>query len=115
MGTSITVLVFILAVLNPLLRDWIVGEKREKISKTDGKIINIIGNLMLIFIAIFSLLFVLDRSEENSLKWFFFNLMIIVYLFNAILEWKYLKNSKEFIVTILLLLFGLLYFILFIF
>lgn len=117
MGTSIAVLLFILilAVLNPLLKDWIIGEKREKISETDGRIINITGNLILVFIAIYSLLFVLDRSEEKTIKWFFFILMIIVYLFNAFLEWKYLKNSKEFTVTLLLLLFGLIYFILIIF
>lgn len=115
MFTPIALMVFILAIIHPFLRKWIVGEKGEKISATDGKNIYIWGNIILALIAISLVFFVLDIYDENTIKWFFLILMIIVFSFQSIIEWKYIKNSKEYAVTLLLLLFGLIYFFLFIF
>lgn len=115
MSISIPLLIIFLAILNPFLRKWMIGGEREKISETNGKNINRYGKFIMSFISIFLILFVFDISDVNTMKWFWLSLLIVTFTFQMLMEWKYLKNSKEFIVTLLLLLIGLIYFVLFIF
>jgi hypothetical protein len=113
MGISISILVIIIAVLAPLLRKWIVGADRY-ISETVGRRVDLWGRIILAIIFFIILFFVIDPSNETTVKWFFIIFFTIITAFQSIIEWKYLKNSKEFIVTLLLWLFALIYFFLFI-
>jgi hypothetical protein len=113
MGISISILVILLAVLAPLLRKWIVGMDRY-ISETDGRRIDFWGRVILAILFLLILFFVIDTSNETIVKWFFIIALTIITAFQSIIEWKYLKNSKEFVVTLLLWLIGLIYFFLFI-
>jgi hypothetical protein len=113
MGISISILVILLAVLAPLLRKWIVGYERY-ISETNGRRIDFWGRIILVIIFLLLLLFVIDPSDETTLKWFFIVFLTIMAVFQSIIERKYLKNSKEYIVTLLLWIIGIIYFFLFI-
>jgi hypothetical protein len=113
MGISISILVILLAVLTPLLRKWIVGTDRY-IDETDGRRVDFWGRIILAVIFFCLLFFVIDTSEEMTVKWFFIIFFTIITAFQSIVEWKYLKNSKEYVVTLLLWLIGIIYFFLFI-
>jgi hypothetical protein len=113
MGISISILVFLLAVLAPLLRKWIVGTDRY-ISETDGRSVYFWGRVILAILFLVLFFFVIDTSDETILKWFFLIALTITTAFQSIIEWKYLKNSKEFVVTLLLWVIGLIYYFLFI-
>jgi hypothetical protein len=113
MGISISILVILLAVLAPLLRKWIVGTDRY-IDETDGRRVDFWGRIILVIIFLVLLFFVVDTSDETIVKWFFIIALTITTAFQSIIEWKYLKNSKEFVVTLILWVIGLIYFFLFI-
>jgi hypothetical protein len=113
MGISISILVILLAVLAPLLRKWIVGTDRY-IDETDGRRVDFWGRIILVIIFLVLLFFVMDTSDETIVKWFFIIALTITTAFQSIIEWKYLKNSKEFVVTLILWVIGLIYFFLFI-
>jgi hypothetical protein len=113
MGISISILVILLAVLAPLLRKWIVGTDRY-IDETDGRRVDFWGRIILVTIFLVLLFFVMDTSDETIVKWFFIIALTITTAFQSIIEWKYLKNSKEFVVTLILWVIGLIYFFLFI-
>ncbi|MDT9027455.1 DUF4181 domain-containing protein [Rossellomorea yichunensis] len=44
--------------------------------------------------------------DSNALKWFWIFYLIILFGFQSILEWKYLKNSKQYVTTLIFLLLG---------
>jgi hypothetical protein len=113
MGISISILVILLAVLAPLLRKWIVGTDRY-IDETDGRRVDFWGRIILVIIFLVLLFFVVDTSDETIVKLFFIIALTITTAFQSIIEWKYLKNSKEFVVTLILWVIGLIYFFLFI-
>jgi MFS-type transporter involved in bile tolerance (Atg22 family) len=113
MGISISILVILLAVLAPLLRKWIVGTDRY-IDETDGRRVDFWVRIILVIIFLVLLFFVVDTSDETIVKLFFIIALTITTAFQSIIEWKYLKNSKEFVVTLILWVIGLIYFFLFI-
>jgi hypothetical protein len=113
MGISISILVILLAVLAPLLRKWIVGTDRY-IDETDGRRVDFWGRIILVIIFLVLLFFVMDTSDETIVKWFFIIALTITTAFQSIIEWKFLKNSKEFVVTLILWVIALIYFFLFI-
>jgi hypothetical protein len=114
-GLSFSILVLLLAVLNPLLRKWIVGPGRQEMDETEGKNIDLWGRIILAIIGLFLVFFVIDITDETTIKWFILIFLLITFGFDSMMEWKYLKNAKEFKVTLLLLLIGLIYWFLFIF
>jgi hypothetical protein len=115
LGISFSILVLILMVINPLLRKWIVGSGERYISETAGNHIDLWGRRILALIGLFLVFFVIDLSDENTFEWFCLIFLAVTFGFQSIIEWKYIKNSKEFLVTLLSLLIGLIYCFLFIF
>jgi hypothetical protein len=115
LGISFSILVLLLAILNPLLRKWIVGTGGQEIDETAGKHIELWGGITLALIGLYLVFFVLDMSDETTTKWFCLIFLVITLGFQSIIEWRYLKESKQFIVSLLLLLIGLIFCYLFIF
>ena len=99
-------LIFIGALfINNYLTKWLGVEKKESLSETPGKNLDRWGRgiILLIFICAFPLVL----EYENVLQWywiFFFNVLIG---FQSFLEWKYLKPSKQYVITLTYLVFGL--------
>jgi len=101
-------IVFILAVfvifffLDKGFRKWL-GIKKVKITDASYKKIDKTGRIIIGVVSICSLPFVISKGT-SVLQWYFIFYFILLLGFQAILEWKYLKNSKEYIITLILLL-----------
>lgn len=104
------VLVFIVAfiilvfglekILNKLL-----GVEKKKISETAGKNVDRWGRGIILVIFLFTLLFVILKDTYVAMWYWIFYLLVLLG-FQAFLEWKYLKNSKQFVTTLTMLLLG---------
>ncbi|WP_409275791.1 DUF4181 domain-containing protein [Neobacillus sp. SCS-31] len=115
MYVALLILILLLPISEYFLRRWIVGPGGQYISETDGKYFYLMGRIILVITGLFLLFFVIDRTDEVTIKSFLLILMAIIYGFDSFIEWKYIKSSKSFLVPILLLLIGVIYCFLFIF
>lgn len=97
------------------LNKYFLNGNSEKISETEGNVINwwVKGAIVIISIVIY--VFVLDTTNYSTLKWFWFILFFLVLGFDAFMEWRYLKDSKAYLVSSILLVVGVIYFFIFIF
>lgn len=111
---SISILVILLALIDLTIKKRFVVEEL-KISDTNGKNINrwVQGLLFVISLCVF--FFVLDTTNINSLKWFWLILFIVAMGQHAFIEWRYLKGSKEYVISLIKLAVGLIYILIFIF
>ncbi|WP_084509278.1 DUF4181 domain-containing protein [Paenibacillus assamensis] len=55
-------------------------------------------------------LFVLDVTDEYMMKWFFLIVFVVSAGFHASMEWWYLRGNNQYVISILLLVVGLIYF-----
>ncbi len=78
-----------------------LGVKREKITKNPGKIVERWGRAVIAVIFLFSYLLALTMESDVLLKWHWFVLMVALMGFQVLLEWKYLKGSKQYIPTLI--------------
>ena len=78
-----------------------LGVKRIEISETSGKIVQRWGRTIIIVIFIFSYFSDTIQKSDVLLKWNWFVLIVTLMGFQVILEWKYLKGSKQYIPTLI--------------
>ena len=78
-----------------------VGEKK-KISETPGKSILRWGRGIILAVALCSLPFF--NAKDINLKWYWILYFILLYVFESVIEWKYIKNSKQYVITLFYLL-----------
>lgn len=108
MGISAPILVLVVSITHYLVGKIIIGENKKTLSKTNGFIFQIFGAI--IFLAVVFLCYpFLDIMNPDVMKWFWLCVLIIALGFNAILEWKYLNETNEYIVTLIALNVGLIY------
>jgi dipeptide/tripeptide permease len=92
------ILVFLLdKILNKLL-----GIEKKKISETSGRKIDRWGRGIILVIFLCTLPFVITQ-DTNVIKWYWILYVILVMGFQSILEWKYLKDSKQHVTTLIFL------------
>lgn len=114
MGLSVPILVLVVSITNMIAGKLILGEDRKKIYETSGKYIYLWGTIILLTIG-FGCLFFLDISDLNVMKWLWLCFSILTVGFYTFLEWMFLKESKEYIVSLIVLTVGLIYTLIFIF
>lgn len=83
----------------------ILGVEKKKISDTSAKNINRWGRIIILVIALSALPFVVT-SDVNTMKWFWIVYLTLLLGFQSFLEWKYLKESKQYITTLIILIVG---------
>ncbi|MFJ7954616.1 DUF4181 domain-containing protein [Lysinibacillus sp. NPDC096418] len=93
----ITILFFILE----KVLDKLFGIEKKKISDTPAKNFNRWGRCILLVIFLCMLPFF--YTNETNIKWYWIFYITSLLCFQAILEWKYLKDSKQYIKTIIFL------------
>lgn len=113
MGISVPFLVIIICLANFIVGRLIVGKERRKIYETDGKYIHIAGLIMIGIVGIWILYDLLDNAQV--MKWFWLLFLTLTVGFQSLMEWKFLKGSKEYIVSLIVLLIGLIYILVFMF
>lgn len=90
------ILVFFLEkIINKLLH-----VEKKKISETPGKKLDRWGRGIILFIFLFTLPFIIFGDSTNFIKWYWIIYLTVLMGFQAFLEWKYLKNSKQYVNTI---------------
>lgn len=99
----IAVSIFILA--EKLLRKWLRVERR-KVSETPGKNVDRWGRGIITLIFLCSLPFILTKDVE-AIKWYWLSYLMLIWGFQSFVQWKYLKNSKEYVITLIFLLLAL--------
>ncbi|CAM4022863.1 DUF4181 domain-containing protein [Lederbergia lenta] len=96
MGFWVVAALLILIIVSENGINKILGVKKEKISETPGKRIDRWGRGIILIVCISTLPFVITR-ETNVMKWYWIFYFVLLFGFQAILEWKFLKDSKRFL------------------
>lgn len=100
-------LLLIIAFSGFFLRIWIVGPDKEKLSD-DGNELNIKGKLILGLIGLITAIVIMiaDGVQGMGMKWFWIVFIIISLGFQSFIDWKFLKHTKQHIVSLILLVEG---------
>lgn len=99
-------LIFIVTLfINKFLTKWLGVEKKESISETPGKNLDRWGRGIILSIFLCALPMV--SEYENILKWYWIFFFNVLFGFQSFLEWKYLKPSKQYVITLTYLVFTL--------
>ncbi|PQD93890.1 hypothetical protein CYL18_17175 [Pradoshia eiseniae] len=96
----LTVLIILLLVVFSVekMTDKFWGVKRKSISETPGKRIDRWGRAIIIFIFVVSSI---TKGSSVILEWQFVLFFMALMGFQVILEWKYLKKSKQYISSLI--------------
>ncbi|WML48551.1 DUF4181 domain-containing protein [Neobacillus sp. PS3-34] len=81
----------------------IVGPEREELTE-DGKGVDLWGKVILSALGIITFIFI--NIENEAMKWFWILFVIAAFGFQSFVDWKYLKESKRYIVSLIVLIFG---------
>ncbi|UAT33103.1 DUF4181 domain-containing protein (plasmid) [Bacillus badius] len=80
----------------------LLGVEKKKISETPGKNIDRWGRTIILVTFLCTLAFVITK-DINVIKWYWILYFVLSLGFQSILEWKYLKNSKQYVSTLIFL------------
>ncbi len=86
----------------------LIGVEKKKISETSAKSINRWGRGIILVISLSTLPFVMTM-DINIIKWYWIAYFVILFGFQSFLEWKYLKESKQYITTLIFLIAGVIF------
>ena len=100
----IILILFLEKIINKL-----VGVEKKKISETSGKNVDRWGRGIILVIFLCTLPFVITK-DTNVIKWYWILYFVLILGFQSILEWKYLKNSKQYVTTLIFLMLGIIFF-----
>lgn len=88
----------------------IFGIKKKKIADTPGKKVDFWGRLIIVTVFVGSIWFVYLHYSDLILKWYFMVYFSILYGFQAITEYIYMKETKQHIISIFYLIMILVFF-----
>lgn len=91
--------------LEKIINKLLCIDKSEKMSETVGKNIYRWGNGIILVIFLCTIPFVITK-DANVMKWYYMLYLIFLLGFQSIMEWKYLKNSKKYVTTLIFLMLG---------
>lgn len=93
-------------IIEKVLRKWL-GIKKVLLAETPAKNIDRWGRGIILAIALCLIPFTIGTGVANRLFWFWFVYLTALTLFQAYLQWKYIEDSKEYVITLLLYPIGL--------
>ncbi len=108
MNLLVIIVVFTILLLWPLLADFIhqlLGVKEKKISETPAKNIDR-WRKGIVFVTVFITFPV--AIDVIDFKWYMIFILILSMGSESIVEWKYLKPSKQYITTLIFMVIGIL-------
>jgi hypothetical protein len=111
-----SILVLLVGTVNLILDKILLGERSAKVSETKGKSIQLWGNTLICITTLIVLSFVYfsENSSDILVKAFFVIFLILALGFKAFLEWKFLKSYKKHQATLITLIVGIIFTVLFI-
>lgn len=114
MSIAAPLLAVFISIAYLILSKLFVGKNKRKVSETTGKNIQLWGLVIIGLVSIYCI-FALDILDNNVMKWFWLSFIIIALGFQSFLEWKFLKEIKQYVVSLFVLMLGLIYIIIFMF
>jgi len=107
------ILIIVLAIFFFLLEKIInklLGVEKKKISETSGKKVDQWGRgIILVFLCTLPFYTFYAMEDTTFIKWYWILYLIVLLGFQSILEWKYLKNSKQYVATLIFLILGVIF------
>lgn len=94
----IIILFFLLYVVEKGLTKWL-GIEKMNVSETPGKNVNRWGKGILFVLFVFTYSFFISKGK-NVMIWFWIIFLTLSMGFQSFVEWKYLKPSKQYIITL---------------
>lgn len=104
------VALFILAFILEKILIKLFGIKKKKIADTPGKKVDFWGRIIIVIIFVSSILFVYLHHSDYVFKWSIMIYFTILYGFQAITEYIYMKETKQHITSIFFLIMMLVFF-----
>ncbi len=101
---GIFTVVIILLILEKII-DRLLHLEKKKISETSGRKIDLWGRRIILIIFLCLLPFIIE-ANPHKIKLFFISYLILLLGFQALLEWKYLRPTKQYIKTMIILMLG---------
>ncbi|WP_455675118.1 DUF4181 domain-containing protein [Pradoshia sp.] len=97
-----TVIIIILVVffVEKIMEKYL-GVKRKFLSETPGKRVDRWGRTIIVILFLSSYLFALTKEVDVILKWSWLIFFTALMGLQTILEWKYIKESKQYISTLI--------------
>lgn len=86
-----------------------LGIERGKISETSGRNIDRWGRGIIVVIFLSILWFVIDK-DIDVMKWYLIIYFVVSFGFQSILEWKFLRFTKQYVTTLVFLLISVIIF-----
>ncbi|TRZ40681.1 DUF4181 domain-containing protein [Niallia circulans] len=87
------------------------GVKKKQVSETSGKKVDQWGRriILMLFLCTIPIYSFYTISETTFIKWYWIFYLTALLGFQSMMEWKYLKNSKQYLTTLILLVLGILF------
>lgn len=104
--TFLIVLIIMLALIEKIVNKML-GIQREKLSETPGRNIDRWGRSILLISYLITLWFVIANDSDVTMKLYSMTYLTLFLGFQVIMEFIYIKDSKQYISTTILLIFGL--------
>lgn len=105
----LVILFLILVFLVEQTVNKLFGVEKKKISETSGKNFER-WSRAIILVLFLSLLPIVIRKDIIVMKWFYIAFFVVSLGFQSILEWKFLKNSKQYFTTLIYLILTIIFF-----
>ena len=105
----VLIILFLVVFLVEKALNKFLGVKKQRISRTPGKKIDRWGKTIIVIPFLVAIPFVVLSESSTIMKGFWILYMILLIGFQAFLEWKYLKNSKQYITTVVILVLAVLF------
>lgn len=105
---AFVIICLILVVSQLILSKFITGNTKVELPD-NAKRYHLFGKIILSIIGIVALIGIMVMSgfEENVLKWFLMIIIIVNFGFQSVLNWKFLKDYKGYIVSFSILIIGI--------
>ena len=104
-GLIMSLMTFIMLILLVILAEKMIGRflgiKKEDVSETSGKRMDQWGRTIIMGLFLFSFIFALSKENDTILKWNWIFFLTALMGLQTILEWKYLKDSKQYLLTLI--------------
>lgn len=102
------VVISVLLILGFLLEKGVnklLGVEKKKTSETTAKSVDRWERGIILVIALLTLPFIITK-DVNIIKWYWIAYFLLLLGFQSFLEWKYLKESKQYVTTLVFLILG---------
>lgn len=106
--TFLFILIGLILIIEKII-NRLLGVQKKKLSETPGKKIDQWGNRVILVTFLSTLWFVIPTGSDIMIKLYWMTYLLLILGFQAIMEFIYIKNSKQYVSTTILLILSLIF------